>query len=54
MKRQIMAAGLVVMTGAALVACKDQKKPQTADARAAGAETVVLLQRTSASLQDCS
>lgn len=35
MKRQIMAAGLVVVTGAALVACKEQKKPETTDARAA-------------------
>lgn len=35
MKRQLMAAGLVVVTGAALVACKDGKKPETADARAA-------------------
>lgn len=35
MKRQIMAAGLVVMTSAALVACKEPKKPETADARAA-------------------
>ncbi|HET8730221.1 MAG TPA: FKBP-type peptidyl-prolyl cis-trans isomerase [Moraxellaceae bacterium] len=35
MKRQIMAAGLVVVAGVALVACKDQKKPESADARAA-------------------
>jgi FKBP-type peptidyl-prolyl cis-trans isomerase FklB len=35
MKRQIMAAGLVMVTGAALVACKEQKKPETTDARAA-------------------
>lgn len=35
MKRQLMAAGLVMVTGAALVACKDQKKPETVDARAA-------------------
>lgn len=35
MKRQILAAGLVVVTGAALVACKDQKKPETTDSRAA-------------------
>lgn len=35
MKRQIMAAGLVVVTAAALVACKEPKKPETTDARAA-------------------
>lgn len=35
MKRQIMAAGLVMVTGAALVACKEPKKPETVDARAA-------------------
>lgn len=35
MKRQLMAAGLVVMTSAALVACKEPRKPETADARAA-------------------
>lgn len=35
MKRQFMVAGLMVVTGAALVACKEQKKPETTDARAA-------------------
>lgn len=35
MKRQILAAGLVMVTGAALVACKEPKKPETVDARAA-------------------
>jgi FKBP-type peptidyl-prolyl cis-trans isomerase FklB len=35
MKRQMMAAGLVVMAGAALVACEEQKKPKTVAERAA-------------------
>lgn len=36
MKRQIMAAGLVVVAGSALVACnKDSKKPETVEQRAA-------------------
>ena len=35
MNRQLMAAGLVLVTGAALVACKDQKKPETTDGQAA-------------------
>lgn len=35
MKRQMMAAGLVVVATAALVACEEQKKPKTAAERAA-------------------
>jgi FKBP-type peptidyl-prolyl cis-trans isomerase FklB len=35
MKRQIMAAGLVVLAGTALVACEEQKKPKTVEAQAA-------------------
>ncbi|MDF3030699.1 MAG: FKBP-type peptidyl-prolyl cis-trans isomerase [Moraxellaceae bacterium] len=35
MKRQMMAAGLVVMAGMALVACDEQKKPKTVAERAA-------------------